>query len=607
MYFNCPSREANLRRKYFKSTVVLLMTALLFTSSVLGQSEYEFLFDTLTSESSTNQKEIVDKLLTILSDLEPSIAEKQTERLLKLTVKFSDLYCYNIVLLFSTRFGTIDERKNKLRASINLADDRDDLNLKAKAFISLSEIYQEEVRYDSVIVMILKARDIFRNTKNLDEEVTLLQKLGDIYFVASLFDKAEYYYNEVLKLKGDPSQWFLWRKFVITNNFGLIERERKNYDKAIYYFKKALDEMLSDKKFIMSYSDTSRLIYSHTNLARFYLSKKDYYNTWVHINTAHKLESNYNDPSSLVQIFLIKGMFYFHKSIHDSSIYFLKKAESLIESPSVFQLSTTINKYLADNYAALKDYKSAWIASDKVMVNYDSILKRRKTFEAIKLITEDQIAQSESKIKSFEIRQNVYLGIILLVLLSMILTLLLYLRLNGAHKLLIRKNLELLQAENKSLKIKSQLDKQVKESKNQTMINSSKNHNHLTSEYNQEPLDPVMLQQIDSHLEEVMYKKQLFLDANLNLDTLAQLLGTNRNYLSKVINQVHGVHFNTYLNNLRIRRAIHILSNRQNTEVFNLEGIAREVGFTNRITFLSAFKKYTGVTPSYFIKNLPDA
>jgi len=35
-----------------------------------------------------------------------------------------------------------------------------------------------------------------------------------------------------------------------------------------------------------------------------------------------------------------------------------------------------------------------------------------------------------------------------------------------------------------------------------------------------------------------------------------------------------------------------------------LETIAEKAGFNNRVTFLTAFKKFTGTTPSQYIKNI---
>lgn len=320
------------------------------------------------------------------------------------------------------------------------------------------------------------------------------------------------------------------------------------------------------------------------------------------------MESKYDRPGSMTQLYLIKGMIYFYKAKYDSSLFCLKKAESLIQSPSSFQLSTTINKYLADNYAQLNDFKSAWIASNKCLIHYDSLLKRRKTFEALLLVTDDYIAQSESEMKSYEARQNILIGIILVVTLSVILILILFFKLQKAHRHLIKKNIELMHAETISAKLKLELLPKTKSHKLQTeslgKINELEILQQTVDSHDEKALDPIKMKNFVAHFEEVMIRQQLFLDPNLSLDNLAHLLKTNRNYLSKVINKTFGVHFSSYINDLRIKKAILIISQKEEVDIYKLEGIAKTVGFTNRTTFISAFRKYTGVTPSFFIKNL---
>ncbi|MCX8009907.1 MAG: AraC family transcriptional regulator, partial [Ignavibacteria bacterium] len=99
--------------------------------------------------------------------------------------------------------------------------------------------------------------------------------------------------------------------------------------------------------------------------------------------------------------------------------------------------------------------------------------------------------------------------------------------------------------------------------------------------------------------------KQYYLDPLISLERISQLLGVNRNLLSKAINKVFDVNFNTYINNHRIKKVLSIITDKKSIHNFNLEGIAKKVGFSNRTTFIAAFKHYTGMTPSTFIHNLP--
>ena len=61
--------------------------------------------------------------------------------------------------------------------------------------------------------------------------------------------------------------------------------------------------------------------------------------------------------------------------------------------------------------------------------------------------------------------------------------------------------------------------------------------------------------------------------------------------------------FNQFINDYRIREACQLFERGIHHEK-TIEGIALTVGFNNRATFISAFKNYTGVTPSFYIKSL---
>lgn len=58
-------------------------------------------------------------------------------------------------------------------------------------------------------------------------------------------------------------------------------------------------------------------------------------------------------------------------------------------------------------------------------------------------------------------------------------------------------------------------------------------------------------QKLIRELRYLMTKKQVFLQPDLSLTSLSKELGTNRTYLSMLINQQYGVNFNVYINGLR--------------------------------------------------------
>jgi two-component system response regulator YesN len=85
-------------------------------------------------------------------------------------------------------------------------------------------------------------------------------------------------------------------------------------------------------------------------------------------------------------------------------------------------------------------------------------------------------------------------------------------------------------------------------------------------------------------------------DKPISLDIVAYELNMSSSYLSRLIKEEIGQNFNTYLNKLRIDKAIELL---QKGNLTNDE-IAQKVGYENQHTFIRNFKKFTGKTPGSY-------
>lgn len=96
-------------------------------------------------------------------------------------------------------------------------------------------------------------------------------------------------------------------------------------------------------------------------------------------------------------------------------------------------------------------------------------------------------------------------------------------------------------------------------------------------------------------------KKYLKLDCTIN--DVAEFINTNKTYLSKVINVVKKKPFTNYVNELRLIHAIQLLKSKDYKK-YTIKAISKEAGFKSKSTFNSAFKEYTGLTPSEFLKSI---
>ena len=102
-------------------------------------------------------------------------------------------------------------------------------------------------------------------------------------------------------------------------------------------------------------------------------------------------------------------------------------------------------------------------------------------------------------------------------------------------------------------------------------------------------------------IDQVMSTEKLYLNPEFRLNELANRMGHSVHHISQVINQEKGVSFSDFLNALRIEEAQKLLRSDKAAQLTIL-AIAHEAGFNSKTAFYNAFKKFTGQTPSQFLK-----
>lgn len=127
------------------------------------------------------------------------------------------------------------------------------------------------------------------------------------------------------------------------------------------------------------------------------------------------------------------------------------------------------------------------------------------------------------------------------------------------------------------------------------------NHTWLTIEtkkrYQSSSLKAVEKKKYVLELEKVMLDQKPYLQNDLRIKDLATLVGINKHHLSQVINEHFQCSFFDYINMHRVEYAQKIISEGSKK---NLLQIAFDSGFNNKTSFVNAFKKFTGSTPSKY-------
>ena len=104
-------------------------------------------------------------------------------------------------------------------------------------------------------------------------------------------------------------------------------------------------------------------------------------------------------------------------------------------------------------------------------------------------------------------------------------------------------------------------------------------------------------------LEFFLQRTQPFLQHSYSLQQLATSLSFPLYQLSALINQEYRTNFNDLINKYRIEHALRIIKEGKNANL-NINGLADRCGFNNRNSFTNAFKKFTGLTPSEYFKDV---
>lgn len=91
--------------------------------------------------------------------------------------------------------------------------------------------------------------------------------------------------------------------------------------------------------------------------------------------------------------------------------------------------------------------------------------------------------------------------------------------------------------------------------------------------------------------------EKLYLNKEMKLKSLAEILGTNHSYLSSCINTYSGKNYNQWINDFRIDYLLEQIHSGK-----KLSDLANEAGFSSTDAFYRSFKRKTNLTPNEYLK-----
>ncbi len=121
--------------------------------------------------------------------------------------------------------------------------------------------------------------------------------------------------------------------------------------------------------------------------------------------------------------------------------------------------------------------------------------------------------------------------------------------------------------------------------------------------YKKSGLDDAAAEEIKNKLLGVMINQKPYLDGDLTLLKLADMISVSGHHLSEVINSKLNKTYYDFVNEYRVEEFKNKLKD-PSTRNYNLLSIAFESGFKSKTSFNTIFKKHTNQTPSEFKSSL---
>ena len=195
-------------------------------------------------------------------------------------------------------------------------------------------------------------------------------------------------------------------------------------------------------------------------------------------------------------------------------------------------------------------------------------------------------------------------GIVIVVVAILVVIFRLYRQLQAAQRLLVRKNQELIAQNERSKQLRAEYLSTLRESTPPLLQPESTTAEPAADEETGDsaelPLSSEQRALLAEQITQVLDRADVIADPDFSLSNLAKQVGSNSKYVSAVINVTFHKNFKTLLNESRIREVCRRLSDDEHYGQLTIAAIATDVGYKSMNNFITAFKRFTGMTPSKY-------
>lgn len=339
----------------------------------------------------------------------------------------------------------------------------------------------------------------------------------------------------------------------IYNTYGEIALEAGDYMKAGLYYEQAIREH--------GFSQAAYVVSTYVGYGRALIAQKKYKSALEKLQIGKEISEKNITSLFRREVYLLLSACYDRLGEPKEALEYYKK-------------------YTAESFRLYNEDKER--TEKELMVRYETE-KRNK-----------ELAQKNMLLQKEQNRVMALVGITFVILIVVLLFYINYRRKNRLYKQIVRESVDWLAKER-------QFSKRIAEQEKQLQELIGKAGAVDGGRYSGSSLNKDSQQELFGRLERLMQNDQVYKNSLFTREKMAELLGTNRTYLSQTINEQTGLTFTHYMNKYRIEEARRILADPQDDTP--IKAIAADLGFSSVTTFYTLFKAAVQMSPDQYRKH----
>ena len=240
-------------------------------------------------------------------------------------------------------------QKDKINQPLKITDTLD-INNRIEYFLQLSSDLINK-NLDSAMLFAEKANDLIENIESDSAKSNVFKNLGDVYVARGNFALSLNYYfkakgltDDALSIEPDNIQIYN-RQYDLLAKIGVVFYYQKNFDQALHYFEEALKTIESVSSINPGYNVNGQRIRIFNNIAGIYIQRLDYNKALEYYKNA--IDANAKEGNRILEASLLNNL----------GICYLEKRDFNLANHN-FLNALTIRKELGDKRGEAQCYNN---------------------------------------------------------------------------------------------------------------------------------------------------------------------------------------------------------------------------------------------------------